>query len=559
MEPRPQNLLDYREYPVLYVDDEVENLRIFQLGFRRDFSILTATSGEEALRLLQENPVALVLSDHRMPGMTGTEFLARVREIDPRTIRVLITAYGDAETLGAAINDGSIYRYVPKPWRPDELRMTLRRGIEVYALDREREHLIRELTTVNKIARTINQELALRPLVQLLLDALHETLGYDGASLLLFEGRGETLRFAGHHPHGDDVARELSRLVLTEDEAPRFLSTLRDGRVQMLRFDEAARLEPPVRQWLTEVAADQLLVVPLRGKRQILGALAVDTRRGGRPLDAQDLTLLDGVAMVAAIAIQNARLVDDLKSSRQQVVRAERLGTLGTLAAGIAHEINNPLVSIHTFLSLAGEKRREDDPEFWGDYYRLAQQEVERIRGLVATMGRLGRSTGERPQRVPVPVADLAREATTLLAREARGGDVTLDVEAEPGAPKVLAVREQIHQVILNLLLNAIQASPPGSAVQVRLRRGGPGDEDGVTLEVSDHGSGIAEEDLERIFDPFFTTKGPDKGTGLGLMICHRIVTDHGGHLEVASLPGEGSTFRVRLPTGEDVDPRSKN
>jgi signal transduction histidine kinase len=557
MEIRPQNLLDYREYPILYVDDEPENLRIFQLGFRRDFTIVTAASGEEGLALLNERPIALVLSDHRMPGMVGTDFLARVRDLDPRTIRVLVTAYGDAETLGSAINDGSIYRYVPKPWRADELRMTLRRGIEVYALDREREALIRELTTVNQIARTVNQELALEPLFDLLLHATHRLLGFDGASLLLLDERGETLRFVRHHPPDDPVARELARLRLRAAETPAFFGDLQNGRVQLLRFDEVAQQEPPVRQWLTEVAADEVVVVPLRGKRGVIGALAVDNRRGRRSFDVGDRTLLDGFAVHAVIAIENARLVDDLRRSRQQVLRADRLGTLGTLAAGLAHEINNPLVSIHTFLSLVPDKRRDEDTEFWGDYYRLACQEVDRIRGLVATMARLGRSAGDAPQRAPCELGALVQEVATLLDREARRAGVTLVTTVDPDTPKVLAVREQLHQVVLNLVLNAIHASPTGGEVTLEVAPGGPEGREGASVTVVDEGHGIADEDLERIFDPFYTTKAPDAGTGLGLMICHRIVADHGGTIEVRSRRGEGSSFSVRLPLAPDDPPEN--
>ena len=113
MRPRPDTLLDYREFPILYVDDETENLRIFDLTFRREFKILTASSGADAIEILNREPIALILSDQKMPAMLGTEFLARVREIDPKTIRVLVTAYGDADTLTSAINDGSIYRFVP--------------------------------------------------------------------------------------------------------------------------------------------------------------------------------------------------------------------------------------------------------------------------------------------------------------------------------------------------------------------------------------------------------------------------------------------------------------
>ena len=552
MEPRPLNLLDYREYPVLYVDDEPENLRIFELTFRRDFSIVTAASGEDGLRTLYRQPIALVLSDHRMPGMTGVDFLTRVRELDPKTIRVLVTAYGDAETLGVAINDGSIYRYVPKPWEADELRLTLKRSIEVYALDREREGLVRELTAVNQIAQTINQELDLEPLLDQLLSAITEELGFDAAAILFLDDARENLRIDRLIPADDPVSKEITREAICTSAAPAFMGRLIDGEAQILNVGKGTDYEAPIRRWVIEVAAEEILVVPLIGKKGVIGAIAVDNRRGGAAFGVSDRTLLEGLATQAAIAIENARLVEDLRRSRQQVLRADRLGTLGTLAAGLAHEINNPLVSIHTFLSLAGSKRAEDDEEFWNDYYRLACQEVDRIRGLVATMSRLSRSGVEQAARVPCEPVALAQEVATLIAPEATAAEVEIEVIGEADTPKVLAVRDQIHQVLLNLLLNAIQASPPGGKVHIRITSGGPGGREGAAVEVVDAGPGIAEEDLERIFDPFFTTKGPDQGSGLGLMTCHRIVADHQGTIEVSSLPGESATFRVHLPALPD-------
>jgi len=549
VEPSPSRLFDLHEFPVLYVDDEPENLRIFELGFRRDFHILTAHSAEEALEVLNLHPVAVILSDHRMPGMTGVEFLGHARELDPRAIRILVTAYGDAETLGQAINDGSIYRYIPKPWDPVELRLTLRRAIEVYALDREREALVRELSTVNRIASTVNRELSLQRVLNLSVEALTQQLEYDGAALLLLSQSGEALRFERMSPAIDAVAEQLREHVIPMEKAPHFFADLLRGESRLLELTQLQGQEAPVRDWLTEVAADQILVVPLLGKQGTLGALAVDNRRGSRALGVGDRTLLEGVATQIAVALQNAQLVDDLRKSRMQVLRAERLGTLGTLAAGLAHEINNPLVSIHTFLSLALEKRHEEDLEFWGDYHRLACQEVERIRGLVNTMSKLGRSTEERAPRALCTLGSLAQEVVTLVGREARRAGVAVEVEAGPAEHKVLAAREQLHQLLLNLLLNAIQASPQDGTVCVRVRQE-PGQDGEVLLEVSDQGQGIAEEDLDRIFDPFFTTKGPDQGTGLGLMICHHIVESHGGSIEVASRPGCGATFRVRLPRG---------
>jgi DNA-binding NtrC family response regulator len=197
--PSPDQILDYREYPVLYVDDEPENLRLFQLTFKREFTVVTASGGEEGLERLRGEPVALVLSDHRMPGMTGVEFLTRAHAVDPKTVRILVTAYGDAQTLGDAVNSGAIYKFIPKPWQPEEMRVALRRGIEAYALEREREQLLRELTLLNQVAKSLAQELSFDRLVDLLLRTLTEDCGYDGAAVLFFDAKEQVLgrgRFA---------------------------------------------------------------------------------------------------------------------------------------------------------------------------------------------------------------------------------------------------------------------------------------------------------------------------------------------------------------------------
>lgn len=550
MRPKPMQLLDYREFPLLYVDDEPDNLRIFELTFRREFEILTATSADEGLRLLNENPVALVLSDQRMPGVSGVEFLSRVRDLDPKTIRILVTAYGDVDILGEAINDGSIYRYVPKPWEPEDMRLTVRRAIEMYALERERSALLDELTLLNRLSRSLHREMDLDRLVELLLGATHRELGFDGAALLFLEGGGERLAWRGVAPSDDEVARHLLDIQLCRERAPEFFEGLLAGEAQALGADAIESLEPGVKDWVREVSADEILAVPLVGKSEVIGVLAVDNRSGGRRFGADDRTLLDGLAMQAVIAIENARLVDDLRTSRAQVLRADRLGTLGTLAAGLAHEINNPLVSIQTFLSLAPQKRAETDESFWGEYHQLANAELERIRGLVATMSRLAHGGSESPgaERSLVDLRDLAQEVVGLLQREVASTGVALSVDAAPDTPKVLGVRDHLHQVLLNLLLNAVQATPEDGQVELRVGPAADGHDDTVEIIVEDSGRGIPDEHVERIFDPFFTTKDPDQGTGLGLMISHQIVADHGGSIGVRSRVGEGSTFTVTLP-----------
>jgi signal transduction histidine kinase len=551
MRPRPDRILDYREYPVLCVDDEPENLRLFELAFKREFSIVTAESGEEGLERLNSEPVALVLSDHRMPGMSGVEFLTRACELDPKTIRILVTAYGDAQTLGSAINSGAIYKYIPKPWMPEEMHLMLRRGIETYALDRERDQLVRELTLLNRVSRSITQELALEPLLDLLLGTMTEELGYDGASIFFFDNAGQCLSRGRFAPADSAVSESLRQLEISQGSAPTFIGRLLEGEAQRLSIEHAVGFEAPLRRWVTEVAAEEILVIPLVGKERTIGILAADNRCGGHRFTGDDQTLLEGLAQQAVIAIENARLVEALGRSREQVRRADRLGTLGTLAAGLAHEINNPLVSIHTFLSMAPAKRNEADEEFWGDYHALASREVDRIRRLVETMRLLGRDTDSLAPREAFDPADLAEEVIALLSREALRANVGITLERYPNTPKLVAVRDHMHQVFLNLLLNALHASPPGASVQLRVLPDPEGE--GLCVEVSDSGGGVPEEHLSRIFDPFFTTKDPDQGTGLGLMICHRLVTAHGGEIEVRSREGEGSTFCVRLPAGQEM------
>ena len=379
--------------------------------------------------------------------------------------------------------------------------------------------------------------------------AVIEELEFDGAAILFFDAAETCLSRGRFAPSKGPVAETLRDLRIDVSAAPAFVSRVRDGYAVRLAAEDAASLEAPLRRWVTEVAADEILVMPLMGKQRCIGVLAVDNRRGGRRFAGDDETLLEGLSHQAVIAIENARLVEDLRRSREQVRRADRLGTLGTLAAGLAHEINNPLVSIHTFLSMAPMKRHETDEEFWGDYHALASREVDRIRRLVETMRSLGRERGPTPARETFDPAELVKEALALVEREAGRANVMLRLECDPHIPKLVAVRDHIHQVFLNLLLNALHATPPGGRIEVRVYPEPAGDT--VCIDFSDSGVGISEENLSRVFDPFFTTKDPDRGSGLGLMICHRLVSDHGGTIEVRSREGEGSTFGVRLPAGE--------
>jgi two-component system NtrC family sensor kinase len=236
----------------------------------------------------------------------------------------------------------------------------------------------------------------------------------------------------------------------------------------------------------------------------------------------------------------------DLEKVRQtQLAHTEKMAAVGTLAAGVAHEVNNPLGGVLTCL----ENIRADptNEAMRAKYLGLIQSGVERIQRTVANLLDFSR---KRPLRLePTSVNDCLRRVVDLATYQLRKGGVEVRYGLHPGEPRVMADRSQMEQLFLNLVLNALQAMPDGGALTLQT-----GVADGqVFAEVRDSGRGIPPEIRDRIFDPFFTTRGVGQGTGLGLAVSDSIVAAHGGRIEVTSRVGAGSTFRVQLPRYESA------
>jgi signal transduction histidine kinase len=244
-------------------------------------------------------------------------------------------------------------------------------------------------------------------------------------------------------------------------------------------------------------------------------------------------------------------LVDDVTSARRlerQMLLTERLTMAGRLAAGVAHELNNPLATIAGCAeSLVARTREEpfarlpgaDDVRY---YLSLIEEEAYRCKEITGSLLQFVREPGSR--RTPTDLNVLVQKASELLAHQARFSERRVVEELDPDLPPVTVNEGQLRQVFLGLASNALEAMDAGGVLTVRSRRRRAD----VEVEFEDDGPGIADELLGRIFDPFFTTKPPGQGTGLGLAIAQGIVADHGGRIEVTSRPGKGSIFRVVLP-----------
>lgn len=275
--------------------------------------------------------------------------------------------------------------------------------------------------------------------------------------------------------------------------------------------------------------------------------LEVADREGTRYYRISKIPMrLDGDAVSHVITIGED--VTARRAMQQRALQTEKLAAVGQLAAGVMHEINNPLATIGACVA-ASEMRLKDvtGPGVPGlrEYCDIIDKEVLRCTRIVD--GLLDFSRPKGAAQTPVALEPIVDDALFLLKHHQRFRSLTLVREVEPGLPPVRANAEQLIQVFMAVMLNAVDAMDAGGTLGVRARRGARPDE--VAIEIEDTGVGIPLAEQGKIFDPFYTTKAPGRGTGLGLSICYGIVQEHRGRLEVSSQPGRGSVFRIVLPT----------
>ncbi len=313
-------------------------------------------------------------------------------------------------------------------------------------------------------------------------------------------------------------------------------------------FDELLASRPS-QAWLGEIARTALGEGMARRRSEgVLRSRAGEVRvsAAGSPVhDAQ------GVLRGAALVIHDLTLERALDVTTQ---RADRLAALGTVALGLAHEIRNPLGGIKGAAQLL--KTGLSDPE----QIRCTEiivREVERLDGLVEQLRTL--STPPRLQRGPVNIHRVLNDVLSLQRQASSFGTVDLRIEFDPSLPAVHGDSAQLTQVFLNLLKNAVEALDGRGSLTVATRietryhvRRRSGRNQFLSVLIADDGPGVPEQDQANLFAPFFTTKA--RGTGLGLALCHRIVSEHGGTIAYEPRPGGGARFRVTLPVSEDHD-----
>ncbi|WLD12854.1 two-component system sensor histidine kinase NtrB [Planctellipticum variicoloris] len=267
---------------------------------------------------------------------------------------------------------------------------------------------------------------------------------------------------------------------------------------------------------------------------QRLGSAPMPQSTRPAELLAQVRSLLEGID----------RVLEERRQRECEVLRADQLAMVGQIAAGVAHELRNPLTSIK--LLVQTNHREAGNQGLPTDDFAIIQQEIRRMERCLQQF--LDFARPPRPEHRPVDLALLVERTLALVVGRARKQQVTLDFSPPPAPVVVEADEDQVQQLLVNLVLNALDAMSEGGRIEVRLPLPRAGE---VELQVLDTGPGIPADLFGRLFDPFVSTK--ETGIGLGLAVSHRIASRHGGSLSAVNLPAGGACFTLRLPTSQRV------
>jgi len=431
-------------------------------------------------------------------------------------------------------------------------------------LRREAENRVRNLSLLHEVIGQVIGLTDLREISQIAAELMARNFAYELAAIALIEGPEKNILVTGI---GGNAAELVQQGLSYMDEARRdgiVMRVIETGQNILINDSSQSPFFRPIPNW----DAKSEMCVALRDSDQIIGVINVESQRRNA-FSQNDFIVLESLAGILSSVMSSAgqyqklqATVDQLRAAREELqqrvvaqrmaesrlVQAAKLAAVGEMAAGIAHELNNPLTTVSGFTELV----LEEIPEGSGirEDMELVLREAQRARGVVRRLLDFARQS--ESARVRSDINEIVSDVLALVNHLLRISGIQLFTDLAEGLPWISVDRNQIKQVILNLVHNALHAMPTGGEIHITTNRRQRDNREWLVMCLADTGTGIAPENLARVFEPFFTTRSKDGGTGLGLSVTYGIVSDHGGFIDVESQVGQGSTFTVWLPVEKD-------
>jgi PAS domain S-box-containing protein len=492
---------------ILVIDDEKSIRKMMTMNLAADgYEVEEAADGPSGLEVFERERPDVVLLDVRMPDMDGIEVLEKINAYDSDTEVIMITGHGDMEMAIACLRREAS-NFLTKPIDGELLSIALNRALEKQSMKKKLRKYTQGLET---LVREANQQLE-----------------------KAYKFRENLIE---NSPDAIVSVRKGGEIVIFNSAAEQMLGYNKEEVIKKLNITE---IYPP-------------------GKaKEVMKDLRSEHFGGKGKVDKREMTVVhrDGheipVYLSASILYEQGQEsgsvgiftdISEKKRLERQLLRSEKLSSLGKLAAGIAHEINQPLTGVLTFASLL-LKRHKDDQASAKDL-EIIVRETKRIKGIVQGILEFAR---EAPmQKIDSDMRSIIDNTLQLIERQEKFLGIEVKKEFESDLPNLKADPNLLEQVFMNLFLNAADAMEGQGLLTIKAAREG----NDIRVDITDTGTGMAPDVTERIFDPFFTTKDSTEGAGmgLGLAVSYGIINNHGGTITASSQEGKGATFTVRLP-----------
>lgn len=517
---------------ILIVDDHAPAAAmVSQIFTMQGYDAISVDNGLEAIAMAQSILPDIILLDVMMPGMDGYAVLNELRKINSTADIpiILVTAKDGIDDIEHGLGLGAD-DYIPKPVKPREMLARVRSKIEARKLRSDLVKRTTELEALLRFSQELNNQHDVESLLELILFLVLDLVPCDATVIYHLDEQQNVLNY-----------REQARV------------SENISRVDVQKLFESLLGNPSLNIWNNnEIAGADFsggIVVQLAYGEQVHGLLVVLSEQ---VFGDHESRLFETIARQTTLALHNAEIYEhleemvekrtaELRSAEELLIRSEKLASVGRLAAGIAHEINNPLMPIRMNLEMMQEDIENNTPITERDIEETLHS-VNRISRIVERLQQFTRGRGEDvPEMESINLSEVIESVLSLSNTFIRHSNVNIQTKLQSNAI-IYGNRDQLEQVFLNITLNAQAAMADGGDLSIDVVCSN----NDCIIRISDTGHGIDEDKREKIFEPFFSTK--DTGSGLGLFISHNIVHNHSGQIEVESEVGKGTTFIITLP-----------